>query len=122
MPTSGRNLPQPPAHMSSLTSSSFRSYLSEAQSITWRKCGVTERCLHSDLLEAGLNEAALRRTLSRAGCQQQCERDEERGWGHKEMTYDPPSQNDARGTRASQLRSDYQRLLHPDDRGLRALF
>src|ERR1019366_6457058 len=33
---------------------------------------------------AGLNEAALRRTLSRAGCQQQCERDEEIGWGHKE--------------------------------------
>jgi len=32
--------------------------------------------------------------------QQQCERDEEIGWGHKEMTYDT-SQNDARGTRAS---------------------
>src|SRR5271157_3791766 len=71
---------------------------------------------------AGLNGAALRRTLARARCQKQwCERDEEIGLGHKEMTYDPPSQNDARGTRASQLRSDYQRLLHPDDRGLRAL-
>src|SRR6266567_5043111 len=33
MPTSGRSLPPPPAHLSSLTSSSFRSYLSEAQSI-----------------------------------------------------------------------------------------
>jgi RNA polymerase primary sigma factor len=53
-------------------------------------------------LEDGLNGAALRRTLSRAGCQQQCcRRDEAIRWGHKEMTYDPPSQNDARGTRAS---------------------
>ena len=50
----------------------------------------------------GLNGAALRRTLPRAECQQQCcKRDEELGLGHKEMTYDPPSQNDARGTRAS---------------------
>src|SRR5664280_2280413 len=81
------------------------------------------RLTGSNLPHAGLNEAAMRRTLSRAGCQQQWwEREEELGWGHKEMTYDPPSQNDARGTRASQLRSDYQRLLHPDDRGLRALF
>src|SRR6516165_3739509 len=31
--------------------------------------------------------------------------------GDKEQTYDPPSQNDARRTRASQLRSDYHRLL-----------
>ena len=54
------------------------------------------------LPEAGLNGAALRRTLARARCQKQwCERDEEIGWGHKEMTYDPPSQNDARGTRSS---------------------
>ena len=52
--------------------------------------------------EADLNGAALRRTLSRAGCQQQCcKGDEEIGLGHKEMTYDPSSQNDARGTRAS---------------------
>ena len=36
-----------------------------------RKCAV-EVCFCPDLLEAGLNGAALRRTLSRAGCQQQC--------------------------------------------------
>src|SRR5260370_25368564 len=33
MPISGRSLPQSPAHISSLTSSSFRSYLNEAQSV-----------------------------------------------------------------------------------------
>ena len=56
----------------------------------------------SNLPHAGLNGAALRRTLTRARCQQQCcKGDEAIGWGHKEMTYDPPSQNDARGTRAS---------------------
>ena len=35
--------------------------------------------------------------MSAAGCKP----DKAIGWGHKEMTYDPPSQNDARGTRAS---------------------
>ncbi len=49
--------------------------------------------------QADLNEAALRQTLSRAVCQRGvCEGVR---LGHKEMTYDPPSQNDARGTRAS---------------------
>jgi len=38
MPTSGRSLPQPPAHISSLIRSSFRSYLSDAQSIASGKC------------------------------------------------------------------------------------
>ena len=38
MPISGRSLPQSPAHLSSLNSSSFRSYLSEAQSIASRTC------------------------------------------------------------------------------------
>ncbi len=37
MPTSGRSLPQSPAHISSLNPSSFRSYLNEAQSIACRK-------------------------------------------------------------------------------------
>ena len=37
MPTSGRSLPQSPAHLSSLTSSSSRPYLSEAQSFASRK-------------------------------------------------------------------------------------
>ena len=37
MPTSGRSLPPPPAHLSSITPSSFRSYLNEAQSIASRK-------------------------------------------------------------------------------------
>jgi hypothetical protein len=36
MSTSGRSLPQSPAHLSSLTSSSFRSYLNEVQSVA---CG-----------------------------------------------------------------------------------
>ena len=35
MPTSGRSLPQSPANLSSLTSSSFRSYLNEAQSFAY---------------------------------------------------------------------------------------
>src|SRR5215469_6592957 len=61
-----------------------------------------EAVLAAHAIEAGLNGAALRRTLSRAGCQPQCcKREESIGWGHKEITYDPPSQNDARGTRAS---------------------
>ena len=74
---------------------------------TWHTGGLLcrsqyGRSVGADVREAGLNGAALRRTLSRAGCQQQCcRRDEAIRWGHKEMTYDPPSQNDARGTRAS---------------------
>ena len=38
MPISGRSLPQSPAHLSSLNSSSFRSYLNEVQSIASRTC------------------------------------------------------------------------------------
>ncbi len=48
--------------------------------------------------KARLNEA-FRQTLSRARCQQ-CACEGIR-LGHKELTYDPPSQNDARRTRAS---------------------
>ena len=37
--------------------------------------------LNPNFPHAGLNGAALRRTLSRAGCQQQCcKREEEIGW------------------------------------------
>ena len=42
MPTSSRSLPQSPAHLSSLASSSFRSYLNEVQSIA---CGQQLRHL-----------------------------------------------------------------------------
>src|SRR5271157_2637554 len=35
---------------------------------------------------------------------------------YKEMTYDPPSQNDARRTRASQLRAEYHPRLPPNRR------
>ena len=43
MPISGRSLPQSPAHLSSLTSSSFRSYLNEVQSVASRRLERAER-------------------------------------------------------------------------------
>src|ERR1700693_707244 len=43
MPTSGRSLPLPPAHLSSLTPRSFRSYLNEAQSIASGKFEIPVR-------------------------------------------------------------------------------
>src|SRR5271166_4475281 len=53
---------------------------------------VGRRTFTSQLLSMpSTQRSRFARTLARAGCQQQCcKRDEEIGWGHKEMTYDPP--------------------------------
>src|ERR1019366_3035421 len=88
------------------------------QKSAWGKSGCTECGPDPEVREARLNKAALRRRFRVPGVSGMCEGIR---LGHKEINYDPPSQNDARRTRASSLRSDYHRLLHPNDRGFCAL-
>jgi hypothetical protein len=58
MPTSGRSLPLPPAHLSSLIPSSFRSYLNEAQSIASRRSPLFSPKAVSGSLSRRENNAA----------------------------------------------------------------